>query len=94
MQVPPPIETNGSGIVHPLGALAGDVVVDAAPVDETLGPVAMCPGTHPPFTHVPPPIVTKGSGIEHVLADAATDDNDTLGAGEAGAESPGLLAVT
>lgn len=95
MQVPPPIETNGSGIVHPSGALGGDVVVvaGAAPVEDTVDAVAMWPGTHPPFTHVPPPIDTKGSGIVHVLAGAATADDGTLVVVEIGADADGVVAA-
>lgn len=79
MQVPPPIDTNGSDIVQP--PVNGDVVVDDGgpddvvpdPADVPFGAVVvdvdevvlpvMPGGSHPPLTHAPPPIDANGSGV-------------------------------
>src|SRR5262245_8383955 len=47
--VPPPIATNGSGVVQPPEFGGGGGAIPG--------------GSQPPFEHVPPPIATNGSGI-------------------------------
>ncbi|HEY3886472.1 MAG TPA: hypothetical protein VGL62_14770 [Vicinamibacterales bacterium] len=86
MQVPPPIKTNGSGIVHPpidvfvvvdvvdvLATLFTDAVVDDpdAPVEAFVMP----PGIQPPLTHLPPPIAANGSGVVQPALVVDVDDD-------------------
>ncbi|MGH9408139.1 MAG: hypothetical protein ACRD1V_01640 [Vicinamibacterales bacterium] len=82
IQVPPPIKTNGSGIVQP--PLDVFVVVDVVEVPVTLLTVAVVDGPdapvmplgiHPPLTHLPPPIVANGSGVVQPALDVPVDDD-------------------
>lgn len=71
-QVPPPIETNGSGIVQPVltDGVGTGALVDGA--DEGVDALVMPPGIQPPFTQVPPPIETNGSGVVQPVAVVGT----------------------
>lgn len=85
---PPPIVTNGSGVVHPvvLGAGAGGVGVDGCGAEG-----AMPAGTQPPPRHTPPPMATNGSGVVQppVLGAGAGAGVDGAGGGGAGADGCG-----
>src|SRR5690349_17818035 len=70
MHVPPPMATNGSGMVQ----VALDVTLTLGAGDETIAAAAIVgllivPGIHPPLTHVPPPIEANGSGVVQERAD-------------------------
>jgi hypothetical protein len=62
--VPPPSETNGSGVAHVPGAGDGAGAGDGVGVGTGDG---VCPGaSHEPLSHVPPPTrVANGSGSRH-----------------------------
>ena len=73
MHRPPPMATNGSGVLHvPSGGGALDPGVGRAGAGGA-GAVAggsMPGGSHPPFQHVPPPIAENGSGVaQEALSD-------------------------
>jgi len=67
--VPPPSETNGSGVAHVLlttGAVGARVGTGAG-LGAAFPPGGTIPGgSQPPFQHTPPPIVANGSGVAQV----------------------------
>lgn len=77
-QRPPPIDTNGSGIVQPPNVGAGVPEVDVPLDDEDAGVIDTWPGIQPPFTHVPPPMLTKGSGMVQPAFDVVEDVTTTV----------------
>lgn len=93
IQIPPPIDVNGSGIVHavvplvPVVDVEPLVVVDPFVVVDPLVVVrepAREAGIQPPFTHTPPPIELNGSDVVQppnvidVLLLVVDDDEDVV----------------